>query len=57
MTGNTEQHVFVVDDELKVLEAIGETLGSLDIEATCFVPPSRCLQRCTLKNAIYLLLI
>ena len=38
MTGNTEQHVFVVDDELKVLEAIGETLGSLDIEATCFVP-------------------
>lgn len=40
-----EHSVFVVDDEVKVLEVIGETLGSLPVEVTCFVHPSRCLER------------
>jgi len=38
------QHVFVVDDEVKVLEAIAETLGSLGVEVTCFVNPIECLE-------------
>lgn len=45
MAGNSEQSVFVVDDEVKVLEVIGETLGSLSVEVTCFVHPARCLER------------
>ncbi len=40
-----EQSVFVVDDEVKVLEVIGETLGTLSVEVTCFVRPTRCLER------------
>jgi len=45
MTGNPEQHVFVVDDELKVLEAVGESLGNLDAEVTLFVHSAECLER------------
>ncbi|MEA3226922.1 MAG: response regulator [Planctomycetota bacterium] len=40
-----EQKVFVVDDEVKVLEAVGETLGNLGVEVTCFVHPVQCLER------------
>lgn len=40
-----EQSIFVVDDEVKVLEVIGETLGTLPVEVTCFVRPIRCLER------------
>jgi two-component system response regulator FixJ len=40
-----DKKVFVVDDEVKVLEVIGETLGGLSLEVTCFVRPSRCLER------------
>ena len=40
-----EQSIFVVDDELKVLEVVGETLGNLGVEVTCFVHPARCLER------------
>jgi len=45
MTDIVEQSVFVVDNELKVLEVVGETLGSLGIEVTCFVHPAKCLER------------
>lgn len=40
-----ERHVFVVDDEVRVLEAIGETLGTLGIEVACFVHPAKCIER------------
>ena len=45
MTNNTERNVFVVDDEVKVLEVVGATLGSLSVEVTCFVHPVKCLER------------
>ncbi len=45
MTDIVEQSVFVVDNELKVLEAVGETLGNLGVEVTCFVHPAKCLER------------
>jgi len=45
MSGFAQQHVFVVDDELKVLEAIGEAIASLGVEVTCFVHPVKCLER------------
>lgn len=35
----------MVDSDVKGLEVIGETLGSLDLEVTCFVRPSKCLAR------------
>jgi len=37
--------VFIVDDEIKVLEAIAETLGSLGVEVNCFADPAKCLER------------
>ena len=40
-----DQKVFVVDDEAKVLEVVGETLGKLSVEVTCFVRPGKCLGR------------
>ncbi|MHC4170095.1 MAG: response regulator transcription factor [Planctomycetota bacterium] len=44
MSDFAQQHVFVVDDEVKVLEAVAETLGSLGVEVTCFVNPIECLE-------------
>lgn len=41
----TDKKVFVVDGDVKGLEIIGETLGSLDLEVTCFVRPTKCLAR------------
>ena len=51
-----EQHVFIVDDEPKVLEVVCETLGSLGIRISCFSSASTCLeqlqsQRCDLLIA------
>ncbi|KPK34241.1 MAG: hypothetical protein AMJ65_18555 [Phycisphaerae bacterium SG8_4] len=56
MADDTQRRVFVVDDEIKVLEVVGETLGSLSVEVTCFVRPSKCLrllrsQKCDLLIA------
>ena len=45
MAGNMERSVFVVDDEVRVLEVVGETLGNLSVEVTCFVRPVKCLGR------------
>jgi FixJ family two-component response regulator len=44
MSDFAPQHVFVVDDEVKVLEAVAETLGSLGVEVTCFANPIECLE-------------
>lgn len=44
MSDFAQQHVFVVDDEVKVLEAVGETLAGLGVEVTCFVSPIKCLE-------------
>lgn len=40
-----DRRVFVVDDEVRVLEAIGETLGTLGVQVACFVHPASCLER------------
>jgi len=45
MIHNSIQNVFVVDDEPNVLQAIGETLGNLSVEVTCFVDPARCIKQ------------
>ena len=45
MVRTTVQRVFVVDDEPKVLQTLGETLGNLGVEVTCFVDPARCLKQ------------
>ena len=48
--------VFVIDDEVKVLEMVGKALGSVSFEVTCFVRPGKCLgllrsQKCDLLVA------
>ncbi len=45
MTNVPEQHIYIVDDELEALQAVGKTLASLGAEITCFVHPARCLER------------
>jgi len=45
MVDIAERHVFVVDDEVRVLEAIEETLGTLGVQVACFVHPAKCLER------------
>ena len=45
MADSMERNVFVVDDEVRVLEVVGETLGNLSVEVTCFVRPAKCLGR------------
>jgi len=45
MSDGVQQHVFVVDDEVKVLEAVAETLGILGVQVTCFIHPAKCLER------------
>jgi len=37
--------VFLVDDEPKVLRAVRETLGTLDVRITCFSRASACLEQ------------
>jgi len=41
---NSEQCVFVVDDEQKVCEAIGETLEKCGVKVTCFNSAAECLE-------------
>lgn len=40
-----EQHVFIVDRELEMLQAVGKTLTGIGIEVTCFVHLTTCLER------------
>ncbi len=44
-TSASKQHVFIVDDEAKVLDVLKETLESLGVEVSCFVSASQCLER------------
>ncbi|MHC4628429.1 MAG: hypothetical protein ACYTDV_15740, partial [Planctomycetota bacterium] len=37
MTSIAEQHLFVVDHELEMLQAVGKTFTELGVEVTCFV--------------------
>lgn len=45
MSDGARQHVFVVNYEVKVLEAVAQTLGSLGVQVSCFVNPVKCLER------------
>ena len=45
MTTIAEQHVFIVDRELESLQVVAKTLMGLGVEVTCFVHPTRCLER------------
>jgi DNA-binding NtrC family response regulator len=45
MTTMAEQHVFIVDRELESLQVVAKTLMGLGVEVTCFVHPTRCLER------------
>ena len=45
MISTPEQHVFIVDDEPKMLDVFRETLGSLGVEVTCFVRAAKCYER------------
>ena len=40
-----DKKVFIVDDDVKVLEVLSETLGSLGLDVTCFVRPTKCLEQ------------
>ncbi len=50
MSDSVQKHIFVVDDEVKVLAAVGESLRSLGAEVTCFVRPDKCLERLRRKK-------
>jgi len=39
-----EQHIFIVDGEQQVFQAVGEALGNLDAEVTRFARPDKCLE-------------
>jgi two-component system response regulator FixJ len=45
MRSNNSQHIFFVDDELKVRQAVGETLEQLSARVTCFPCASDCLEQ------------
>jgi len=40
-----KQHIFFLDDESSVREAVRETLEELDIEVSCFASPAECLKK------------
>ncbi len=42
---NDTQHIFLVDDELKVREVIGETLEQLNVNVSCFSSAADCLEQ------------
>jgi len=46
----SERVVFVLDDDVKRLETIGRTLGSLHLEVICFIRPAKCLERLRCEN-------
>jgi len=39
------QHIFIVDGERQVFQAVGEALGSLDAQVTRFARAGKCLER------------
>ena len=42
---NNDQHIFFVDDELKVRQVVAETLGQLSVRVTCFPCASDCIEQ------------
>lgn len=40
-----KQHIFFLDDEPSVREAVRETLEDLDVEVSCFASPAKCLEQ------------
>jgi two-component system response regulator FixJ len=45
MRSNNSQHIFFVDDELKVRQVIAETLEQLSKRVTCFPRASDCIEQ------------
>jgi FixJ family two-component response regulator len=45
MMNNNRRHIFFVDDELKVRQAVVETLEQLSVRVTCFPCASDCLDQ------------
>jgi two-component system response regulator FixJ len=45
MKGIAEKHVFIVDDEPGILQAVCETLGSLGVRISCFSSAIICLEQ------------
>ena len=45
MVNHNGQHIFIVDDELKVRQVVGETLEQLSARVTCFPCASDCLEQ------------
>lgn len=54
MANNTKQHIFLLDDEPKVCEIIGETLTESGFNVSCFISPAQCLERLRSKNKCHL---
>ncbi|MDT8303683.1 MAG: response regulator [Sedimentisphaerales bacterium] len=56
MANNKKQHIFLVDDEPKILKLLSETLSELGLQTSCFARAADCLkqfgsQRCDLVIA------
>ena len=45
MMNRNGQHIFIVDDESKVLEVIGETLEQVGLNVSCFASATDCLEQ------------
>ena len=45
MASTGEQHIFFLDDELEVREAVGETLEELGVRVSYFAGPADCLEQ------------
>ena len=41
----SERTVFVIDDNVRTLETLGQVLRSIHFEVTCFIRPSKCIER------------
>jgi len=50
MAKNVQQHIFFVDDELKVHKAVGRTLEQLGLKVTCFASAADCLEQLSKQN-------
>ena len=50
MAKNVQQHIFLVDDELKVRKAVGRTLEQLGLKVTCFASAADCLEQLSKQN-------
>jgi FixJ family two-component response regulator len=51
-----EQHIFFVDDEPEVCQIIGETIKELGFKVSCFISPTKCLDRLRSKKKCHLLI-